>query len=498
MGLSFLCGGLSALAFAPTFLFPLLWFSFPTLLWMAYSRTSIKHVAWLGWWFGLGHFGIGIYWITISLFTDLNQFAWLVPLAVPAIAGTLALYPTAALLLARLFPLNLTGFSLVFALCWISMEWLRSYLFTGFPWNLLGYSWAFSDTMLQFTSLVGIYGLSLFTILLVCLPTTFTSESKAHRILPTLSIVTIGIFIAVWGHVRLTNAPFTDNTNVKLRIIQANIPQDMKWQPGSRFASFQKHIYMSLTDGHDTITHFIWPESAIPYTLDSSSPALEFIRETFTNKAIILSGALRQNTQGMTPQIWNSLFAIQTSGHIITAYDKVHLVPFGEYIPFRSILPLEKITYGSLDFSSGTPGQTLALPNTPPIIPLICYEAIFPQHITPQTPQSWMLNITNDAWFGHSSGPYQHLHMVRVRSIEQGIPLIRAANTGISAVIDSYGRVIHHLQLGTEGIIDSTLPKALPTKTTYSKYKNYIILLIIYFFGSLLLIFKRTFVKKSN
>jgi apolipoprotein N-acyltransferase len=242
---------------------------------------------------------------------------------------------------------------------------------------------------------------------------------------------------------------------------------------------------MSVGNPKDDITHIIWSETAITYSLANDSALRRALARIVPPGGLLLSGAMRRSGNGGQMRIWNSLHALNPSGQIRGTYDKFHLVPFGEYVPFRSLFSFSKLTQGRTDFSSGPGLRTLELAGLPPVGPLICYEVIFPGRVTePGKRPAWLLNVTNDAWFGTSSGPYQHFASVRLRTVEEGLPAVRVANTGISAVIDSYGRVLDRLGLNRAGVIDSPLPRPAEVRTLYSRIGNWVIPILIAIFAT--------------
>lgn len=488
-GLLYLLGATSTLAFAPLYLLPLLIPGLTVLLWCIVTSTSWRSALAAGWWFGFGHFTTGIYWIAIALLTDPDQYAWLIPFAVFGIAAALAVYIALAALATYLMPLQgMTRKMIGFSLSWVIAEMLRTYLFTGFPWNLLGYVWTCSLPMMQLAALTGIWGLSLITVIAASVPATLiawdhnTATKVSFR--PLAAVFLIVTMMGIGGFLRLPAPGTYLPTETTLRIIQANISQDHKWKPELRFNTLQRHLNLSRSSSLSHAQLVIWPESAVPYSLAPDADLIRLLKQAIPADGLLLTGALRELGDKETYQLWNSLFAIRADGIIADIYDKVHLVPFGEYIPFHNLLPVTKITYGVIDFSAGKAPKTLSLGGTIPSVgPLICYEAIFPTNIIdkPNRP-GWLLNITNDAWFGMSSAPYQHLQMARMRTVEQGIPLVRAANTGISAIIDAYGHINEMLPLGEAGVLEGKLPSAV-SPTFYHYYGNYIILIVISVIG---------------
>jgi apolipoprotein N-acyltransferase len=299
-------------------------------------------------------------------------------------------------------------------------------------------------------------------------------------------IFTLILPAAVWsgGAMRLGAAPAygPDDTvamvpGVRLRIVQANIPQQKKWIAELRAGHLQRQIAMSRQPSPNSSirppTHVIWPETAAPFFLANDDAARSVVASAAPPDGALITGAPRRSGEPGNLRFWNAAHVITGDGRIVANYDKAHLVPFGEYVPLRGILPLDKLVPGQGDFSAGAGRQTLAVPGLPPVSPLICYEAIFPGAVARQDARpGWLLNLTNDAWFGTFAGPQQHFAIAATRAVEEGLPLVRAANTGISAVIDPYGRPVVMLGLGVEGVIDSGLPLALPTLTPYARWGN--------------------------
>lgn len=468
---AFALGVAATAAMPPVHCVPLLIIAFSGLYWLTEGhgwRTALATT----WWFGLGHFTTGLYWFGHALMTDPERYAALVVPAVLGISALLAMFPVLAVLAARLCP---SGVPRVvgFAAAWVLCEWLRSWVLTGFPWNLIAYGWAFSDAMIQIAALTGVWGLSLITVIAATVPATLAANRRGVRLwMPTA--VGLALLVLTWagGALRLANAENSVVEGIRLRLVQPNVAQHHKWDPRLREKLFALQLRLSVQEGD--VSHIVWPETAIPYFISDDAQRRSVLASVIPEGGLLIGGALRSSeTAGF--RIWNTLHAIAPDGQIVGTYDKAHLVPFGEFLPLRKFFPkIAKITHGSIDFSSGPGPQTLSLPGLPPVSPLICYEAIFPAEVTdPETPPDWLLNITNDAWFGVSSGPYQHFTSARFRAVEQGVPLVRAANTGISAVVDSHGRVTARLGLSEQGILDASLPRPLQDRTFYASIGDY-------------------------
>jgi len=476
-GLGFFLGILAAAALPPIDAIPLLVPAFTGLLWLHDGVESRRGSFLLGWWFGFGFFLAGLYWVGISMLVDPLHFGWMIPFAVGGLSAGFSIYTGLALLLVRLSGARGVGRVLALAIAWSVGEWLRGHLLTGFPWNLVGYAWTVDAAPLQLAALVGSYGLSLVTVLIAALPAALGGPAPVRRPLSILGTAAL-LVLALWGGGAARLAGDTDIMvpGVRLRLVQPDIAQTAKWQPERIRENILTQLRLSAGPGADKITDLVWPETAVPYVL-AEEPELRAALATVIPKGgLLLTGTLRRtrsagNGAGEAFRYYNSLAAVDDRGEIVAAYDKFHLVPFGEYVPFRGILPIDKLVPGRGDFSTGPGPRTLALPHLPPVSPLICYEAIFPGEVVDEAQRpAWLLNVTNDAWFGRSSGPYQHFESARLRAVEEGIPLVRDANTGISGIVDPYGRVIAKLGLGQAGVLDSPLPAPIPGRTPFARY----------------------------
>lgn len=480
-GVAWLLGALAALALPPFDLVPLLVVSFSGLVWLADGSLDRRGAFALGWSFGFGFFVAGLYWIGAALLVDIAAFWWLLPFAVLGIPAVLALLAGLALLASyeACRRLHLAGTSriLVLAACWAAAEWLRGHMLTGFPWNLVGYAWSGGFpgalTVLQTTAFIGIYGLSLLTVVAAALPARLGDLGTRHRLWALPAALLLLAVPAAGGALRLAGDARATVPGVMLRLVQPSIPQRLKNDPAAEAANFQRLLSLSASPGADKATAIIWPEAAAPPFLNRDAAAREALARAAPAGGLILAGTVRTDPPPERPQrLWNSLVAIDRAGTVVGSYDKFHLVPFGEYVPFRGILPMSKITPGAIDFSPGPGPRTLDLPGLPAVGPLVCYEAVFPGEVVdPHHRPDWLLNVTNDAWYGFTSGPFQHVAIARVRAVEEGLPLVRAANNGVSAVVDPYGRVLARLDLDAVGVLDAPLPKALPP-TAYGRVKD--------------------------
>ena len=476
---AFAAGGLSALAMAPFNAWPILFLTLPALVWLidgaAVGRWGGVFVAaTTGWWFGFGYFVAGLYWIGYAFLVDAQTFGWLLPLAVIGLPAVLAIYPAIGVALARMLWTRGATRILTLAVTLTAAEWLRGHLFTGFPWNAFGYALTEPLALAQSASVIGIWGLTFITICIGASPATLTDE-RGETPRPWLPLG-LGMVVLAglggWGALRLQRTPTEFVDGVHLRIMQPNLQQDVRFNYAAREQVMARYIALSdqapspqSRDVHANL--LIWPESPFPFVLTHEPGALAQIAKLLSPSTVLITGAIRvDEASGPTNlRAHNSIYVLGTDASILDIYDKVHLVPFGEYLPFQGFLErlgLQNLTKQVGGFSSGGHHKLITIPGAPLALPLICYEVIFPgEEMPPGQRGDWIVNVTNDAWFGYSTGPFQHLEQSRVKAIEEGLPLVRAANTGISAVIDPLGRVIKSLALGREGIVDSPLPRPI-------------------------------------
>lgn len=479
---AFLLGCALTLTMAPLGFFPAALVAVPGFIWLSQAATSKKQSFLTGWAFGCGYFITGLYWVSAALFVDIKMWGWVLPLSLFVGPSVLALYTYAFIpLLAHRWRSATITHALVFCVAWATIEWLRGHLFTGFPWNLPGYMWQHLLPVMQFSALAGIYGLTLLTLLWMALPVL----RGDRRLCAFIAATFIAAF--VWGGLRLWLHPTDTKDAAMVRIVQANVPQSAKWNREIERRNIEKHA--RLSDKNNPADVVVWPETAV-----TNDPILvpeigAIAASGLPAGSFGIMGSLRI-TAGDTPdrpRFHNGVYLIGSNGQVLGSYDKFHLVPFGEYMPFRAQLNMTPIAAGISnigDFTAGPGAQTLAGgPDVPPFSPLICYEVIFPAAVVGRDMErpGWLVNVTNDGWYGKSSGPYQHLEISRVRAIEEGLPLARAANTGISVMTDPLGRITARLGLGEEGAITTPLPHALPP-TFYSLFGDTLFLLMLAIF----------------
>jgi apolipoprotein N-acyltransferase len=475
LGAAFVAGALAALAMPPLHWLPLAVLGIVAYVWLWQAAPDRRSAFWRGLAWGTGHFAVGSYWILEAFYVPPADFALLGPPIVAGLAVVLGFFPGLAAWSARRvvdrWPVLAGRYSrlVVLAIAWAAGEWLRGHVFTGYPWNPLAHVWGFATPLLQGAALFGVYGLGMLTFIVLAAPTAGWRATIA-------ALVVLGL--AGWAG-QSAMAAIENGNGPWIRIVQPNVPQAEKWRPESRARQIAKLVEMSRAPGFDRLAAVVWPETAPPLIVDPSSPALAAMANAVPPDGLLLTGAAR-GTLRPEDGVWNSLLVIDRAGRIAAHYDKVHLVPLGEYIPFHKQLAPVSGFIGRGSFEVGEGRVTLVPSNgLPSFSPIICYEVIFPAAVTgPGERPQWLLNVTNDAWFGLSSGPYQHLTSARLRTIEEGLPMIRAANTGVSAVIDAYGRVLAALDMQQEGIIDHRLPAAR-APTPYSRWGDWTLLAMV-------------------
>lgn len=488
--ISFIAGATGALALAPFDIVPAMAVPLCVAVWLIDGAAgdgvaSLRSAAGAGWWLGFGYFVAGLWWLGAAMLVEAEQFAWALPLAVIGLPAGLALFTALGFAIARAIwsPGSLRIFALAAGLG--GAEWLRGHVLTGFPWNDVGMALAAAGPLAQTASVIGLHGLDLVAIIIFAAPATLIdapARGRTRNIAIWTAVALLGA-MAQFGALRLATGRTEYAAGVKLRLIQPNLPQDAKFQPQNGPAILERYLTLSNRNasperrGASDVTHIVWPESAFPYILSRQPEALAAIAKTLQG-AILLTGAARIEEDGDGGgKVFNSIEVVH-GDQIVAFFDKIHLVPFGEYLPMEKYLKpfgLAQIVPGVWDHGTGP--RKLSAPGLPPMAPLICYEAIFPGQATgngseAQRPRL-LLNVTNDGWFGLTSGPYQHFAQARLRAIEEGLPLIRVANTGVSAIVDPWGRVLNALPLGIEGVIDGRLPQ--PTApTVFSRWDRLI------------------------
>lgn len=469
-------GAFCALALPPFYLWPILFLSLPVLIWLLdglyevrgnSGKLSFKAAFGTGWWFGLGYFMASLWWISAAFLVDGERFAWMIPFALVGMGAGLGLFTGLAVAIATRFWSDKSSRIMPFALALSAAEILRGHILTGFPWNAIGYAISDNIYLLQSASVFGIYGLNLLVLFICAAPAVLADERGTRSRRPVLFVASLCLgAMFCFGIWRIEVAEKPELTNTDIRIIQPAIPQDQKWLPQNRDWVFNS--YLSLTSSAlgsqarlDAERLVIWPESSLPFLLQQTPEAFVAISSALNGTGNLAVGAIRQEISEGAPRYFNSIYLMNGQGVIQDAYDKVHLVPFGEYLPFEDLLSgigLRKLVDAPGAFTAGHSRRLMTLPSGLSLLPLICYEAIFPGMAASEDGRpDFLLNVTNDAWFGDTPGPYQHLAQARMRAVEQGLPLVRAANTGVSALIDPHGVTLGQLPLMNRGVLDLPL-----------------------------------------
>jgi apolipoprotein N-acyltransferase len=508
-GIAFLAGACGALAMAPVDFFPAMIIPMTVSVWLIDGATptsrrdgfggafaAIRDAAGAGWWLGFGYFAAGLWWIGAALLVDANEFAWALPLAVLGLPAVLALFTALGFGLARAIWSARGARILALAAGLGASEWLRGVVATGFPWNDFGMALGGNIALAQMASIVGLHGLTVLAVGVFASPATLIDGrfEKARRrwfsrlsAAPTLGIAAFAV-IAIFGALRLSTGPVGSVAGVQLRLMQPNIEQGPAFRPENKTAILDR--YLALSDratspqitGVADVTHLIWPESAFPFILSRDAAALGRITSFLGPKTILITGAARMadgpaaRSAGSDRRFYNSVQAMDREHGIFANYDKIHLVPFGEYLPLGDVLErlgVRRLVSVPGGFQSGGPRKYMSVPGLPAVSALVCYEAVFSGEVTShgdgRERPGLLLNVSEDGWYDHTAGPYQHFSHARLRSIEEGLPLVRAANTGISAIVDPYGRVIGYLPPGVEAVLDGPLPKTIDP-TFFSKW----------------------------
>lgn len=524
--IAWIAGASGALAMAPVDAFVALVVPLSVALWLidgcaeaesggALSGRSLARsmlaAADAGWWLGFGYFVAGLWWLGSAFLAEADRFAWALPFGVLGLPAYLALYTASGFALARLLwmpgPLRI----LVLAASLTAAEWLRGTLLTGFPWNEFGMALGGNLVLGQAASLVGVHGLTLLATAMAAAPAVLADAGgrPAARVGPPVAAAVLLAALAGYGAVRLAQPVPSDVAGVRLRVMQPNTTIDGDFSYANKDAIVRHYLDLSDratspdTPGLSGVTHLVWPESAFPFIVSRDAEALSTIGAALPQGTLLITGAARlergpQDAAGRpVPLYYNAVQVIASGGSIVGSYDKVHLVPFGEFLPLEhwlTALGVTRFVDVPGGFQAGTGRRALTVPGLPPVAAIVCYEAIFSGEVVPREARAGpdrpglLLNVTNDAWFGSTPGPSQHFAQARLRAIEEGLPLVRSASTGISAIVDPYGRVRAALPVGVENVIDGALPGALPPPF-FARYGNTIplCLVLLCFVGTLVL-----------
>ena len=450
-------------------------------------RRPLRQAFFRGWLGGVGYFAVGVWWIVEPFMVDAKEQGWMAPFALILMAGGLALFWGLAALLYRALKTPGPARVLVFAGCLAGFEWLRGHVMTGFPWDLPGEGWRAGSAPSQAAALVGAYGLTWITLAIAAAPAVLIGAGRRSAKIGAVALAAAA-FAGLYGYGlwRLDGAMKPRPDAPMIRVVQANIDQKNKWKPENLRMVFDTYVDLTTRKAAVQPAIVIWPEGALPAVIDEliapGSPYGLALRDALAPGQTLLMGANRAEAgPGGAARYFNSLVAFRREAdalRVTGVYDKHHLVPFGEYMPAGDLAA--KVGFRSLvhmpdDFSAGPRSQPIAPWGVPAVQVLICYEALFPGVTRAGAARAglrpaWILNISNDAWFGEGSGPLQHLNIASYRAIEEGLPIVRATPTGVSAVIDAYGRIAPgaRLGLGGLGVIDAPLPPAIE-KTVFSR-----------------------------
>jgi len=482
--LALTAGVLAAAAHPPFGFLPGL-IGYPLLMILAERSRTLRGGFWMGWLAGFAYFGVGCWWVAEAFLVNPAQ-AWMAPFAASLLPAGLGLFWGAATALHRRLAPEGVVRVLAFGAFFCGMEWLRGHVLTGFPWNPAGAGWEAGSAPSQFAAAVGVYGLGLVTVLAVCAvaPLIAGGGTRKGRIGAAVAGAAALVALFVGGAIRLSGAEVR-STGTIVRVVQADVDQESKWSPEAYRDIVQRYVALTARPGPRVPDVVIWPEGALPNTANAvlAEGAWEAgaIAAALQPGQTLLAGLSRGEpdpTAESGGRYFNSLIAMRRlpgrdGMRIEAVYDKYRLVPFGEFLPagaLMSRLGVRSLVHVPADFTAGPRPRPLELVGLPTVQPLICYESLFPGFVGRGADVKWIANVSNDAWFGRTSGPLQHLNLASYRAIETGLPVVRATPTGTSAVIDPWGRIVGDKRLdpGESGVIDAALPQAL-TATPYAR-----------------------------
>jgi apolipoprotein N-acyltransferase len=477
-GLAFLAGAVAVLTQAPFDFFAAGFIAFPVLVWLVDGATpqpganAVKRLGpafAVGWCFGFGYFLAGLWWIGSALLVEADSFAWALPLAVVGIPVLLAFFYGTAVAVARLLWADGIGRIAALAFGFGLAEWLRSFLFTGFPWNPIGLAAMPVPLLMQSVTVTGVAGMNALAVLVFAMPA-LLAAGRDRKVGAALAVSLLAAH-AGFGYFRLSAGEPEAARTVSVRIVQPNVDLFEKWDESVRSRIFADTLALSAQSSGtgEPPQLILWPETAVPFLFSDRPEALAAIGDILAKDQLLMTGTVRTEAGPAGadgPRYYNSVVAIDARGQIVDAVDKLHLVPFGEYLPLAGLLArlgIEQFVAGPTNFVAGSERHAIALPGSVSAVPFVCYEIIFPGLVAVDAASADIIvNVTNDAWFGDTPGPYQHFRQAQVRSVENGVPLLRAANTGISGVVDGRGRIVDALAMNTAGVIDVSVPVGAP------------------------------------
>jgi apolipoprotein N-acyltransferase len=495
--IALLAGAIGALALPPLNIFAAMFVAFTLLVWLIDGAAGAPEGGWLarilpafatGWLFGFGYFVAGLWWLASPLMAE-PEFRWAIPLAVAGLPAFLALFYGLATALARLIWPDGIGRIAMLAVAFAVIEWLRSFVLTGFPWNAIGYTAMPIPIMMQPVRLIGVEGMTLLAVLVFAMPALLGTGKGARLGIALAAILLAADFgYGYWAMQRFAARP--GKSEMTVRLVQPVTGLDEGVTDESRNAIFEKLIRLSTLppQGAKKPDFIIWPETAIPFILTEKQEAFTRIAEMLGDGQTLIAGTVRAEDAGPASpkRYYNSAYVFDSDGQIVSAADKVHLVPFGEYMPFAETmraLGIDTIAALPGGYSAAVTPNLLSLPGGRQLYPLICYEAIFPDEIGPAAARaSALINLTNDIWFGRTPGPYQHFHQAQVTAVELGLPMIRSANSGISAIIAADGQIISGATIYTSGVVDSTFTlKSVSSLNSSARVMNFWLLSVLIF-----------------
>lgn len=499
-----LAGVLASFALAPFDFFAVLFVAFPILVWLLDGANYDKHrgfvekmwpIFGIGWAFGFGYFSAGLWWLANTVLVSPEGAVWMLPFALFGLPAVLAVFYGLATMLAQMVWSD--NLSRIFALSasFGLFEYLRSFIFTGFPWNVIGYGAMPVPVAMQIVEITGIFGISVFTVFVVSVPALLTTKKGLRS-----GVMIAGLFVTLqlgYGALVLSqhDQAFSDAT---VRLVQPSIEQSEKWDDERRDGIFQTHLALTAANNPWNAQKpdiIIWPETSVPYILTKTPTALELIADVLDENQILLAGAVRLEEQiaGQKDQYYNTIYALNGAGQIIASADKAHLVPFGEYLPFDRFartIGLAPLADSFGGYTAASQQRPIDLPDGLRILALICYEIIFPKYADNSGLKADVIvNVTNDAWYGKTPGPYQHLRQSQIRAIEQGLPLLRAGNNGISVITDNRGRILSGMEIDYFGFLDYEIP--VKREFILSEYYRFYFFIAVIFVFSVLSITQR-------
>jgi len=486
-------GAIAAASVPPFFLLPALFLTLPVWVWAldgAEQRRGWRRLVGpafqIGFGFGLGYFTVALHWLGAAFLQEGGFFLVLMPFAIVGLAAILAIFWGLGSALAHLVWSG-GAFRIVTLASFLALaEWGRGHLFTGFPFDLIGYALTANDEMLQLASVVGSYGLTFIAALIAMTPALIWPADQrglVRRLIPIFLAIAVIAAQVAYGNWRLTTTVLTARTDMKVRLVQPRVLEHADWSVADPDAIINQLITLSeskLTPsdpGLSGITQLVWPESVFPFFLTNYPDGIARIARMLPDSTLLLTGAPREPLGDDGLPIpgnpgYNSILAIDSNGEVVASYDKSHLVPFGEYLPFQSfwrLFGINQFVPGTNGWAAGDGRRLMTPPGTPPFLALVCYEAVFPGDIGDATQAQFILNVTNDAWFMGSIGPAQHAHHARMRAVETGLPMLRAANTGVTLSVDPLGRVVARLAEEQVGVLDVVPSEPVPGGTLFNR-----------------------------